>query len=59
MQFQIIVIIFYRNQLIIYYVSDTGISFHILTYPPLQYPYEVGLLFFYLLNVYMKPRVVK
>lgn len=59
MQFQIIVIIFYHNQLIIYYVPDTGISFHILTYPPLEYPYDVVLLFFYLFNVYMKPRVVK
>lgn len=49
MQFLVIIIIINHNQLIVY-VPNNGISFHMLTYTPLQYPYEVGLLFFSLFN---------
>lgn len=49
MQFLVIIIIINHNQLIVY-IPNNGISFHMLTYTPLQYPYEVGLLFFSLFN---------
>lgn len=44
MQLQL-VIITNQNKLVIYYISGSDVSSHMVTYAPLQYPYEVDLLF--------------
>ena len=34
-----------QNQLVIYYIPGSDVSSHMVTYTPLQHPYEVDLLF--------------